>query len=80
MDEGKDQDMEPEEPSQDGFPDGGLFDPDQTLPYIWGDDPDMTVPMLFGDNSLSEDSHLVENTPSPIQYTTWRLRFWLTKN
>ena len=61
MDEEMGQNMEPEELSQDSFPDGGLFDPNQTLPYMWGDDPDMTLPMLFGDDSLSEDSHLVES-------------------
>ena len=36
MDEEEGQDIEPEELSRDGFPDGGLFDPDQTLPYMWG--------------------------------------------
>ena len=35
-DDGEDWDMEPEEPSQDNFPDGGLFDPYQTLPYMLG--------------------------------------------
>ena len=39
--------METEESSQDGFPDGGLFDPDQTLPYMWGNDPDPTLPFMF---------------------------------
>ena len=65
MDEEEGQDIEPEELSLDDFPDGGLFDPDQTLPYMWGDDPDMTLPRLFGDDGLSEDSHLVENTSDP---------------
>ena len=36
MDEEEGQDIEPEELSLDDFPDGGLFDPDQTLPYMWG--------------------------------------------
>ena len=36
-----------EEHSQDDFPDGGLFDPDQTLPYMWGNDPDTTLPSVF---------------------------------
>ena len=30
-----------------------------------GDEPDITLPMLFGDNSLSDDSHFVENTTGP---------------
>ena len=42
-----------------------MFDPDKTLPYMWGDDPEMTLHILFGDDSLSEDSHLVENTSDP---------------
>ena len=54
-----------EESSQDGFPDGGLFDPDQTLPYMLGDDPDMTLPVLFSDDGLAEDSNLVEDISDP---------------
>ena len=65
MDEEEGLDTEPEEISLDDFPDGGLFDPDQTLPYMLGDDPDMILPMLFGDKSLSEGSDLVENDPNP---------------
>lgn len=63
MDDVESQNSEPDEPGQDDFPNDGLFDPDQTLSYMLGDDPDMTLPMLFGDNSLSYDSHLVEDTP-----------------
>ena len=61
MDDVESQDKEPGGPGQDGFPNGGLFDPDQTLLYMLGDDPDMTLPILFGDNSFSDDRHLVEN-------------------
>ena len=54
--------MEPEEPSQENFPDGGLFDPDQTLPYMLGDDPDMTLHTLFGETTPSEEDDMVEST------------------
>ena len=54
--------MEPEEPSQDNFPYAGLFDPDQTLPYMLGDDPDMTLFTLFGESTPSEEDDMVENT------------------
>ena len=56
---------EPEEQSRDSFPNGGLFDPGQTLPYTWGDDPGMTLPYLFGGQdsfSLLEDVDLVEGS------------------
>ena len=62
MDDVESQDKDPDGPGEDSFPNGGLFDPDQTLPYMLGDDPDMTLPMLFGDNSFSDDRHLVEDT------------------
>ena len=61
-DDGEDWDMEPEEPSQDNFPDGGLFDPDQTLPYMLGDDPDMTLHTLFDKSTPSEENDMVEST------------------
>ena len=54
--------MEPEEPKQDNFSDGGLFDPNQTLPYMLGDDPDMTLHTLFGLSSPSEEDDMVEST------------------
>lgn len=70
MDDVESQDKEPDGPGEDSFPNGGLFDPDQTLlfdpdqtlPYMLGDDPDITLPMLFGDNSFPDDRHLVEDT------------------
>lgn len=70
MDDVEGQDKEPDRPGEDSFPNGGLFDPDQTLlfdpdqtlPYMLGDDPYITLPMLFGDNSFSDDRHLVEDT------------------
>ena len=60
-----DSEMELEMPSPDSFPDDGVIEPDQSLPYMWGDDPGMTLPMLFGEHDLSEDSHLVGNTACP---------------
>ena len=54
--------MEPEKPSQDNFPDGGLFDSDQTLPYMLEDDPDMTLHTLFGESTPSEEDDMVEST------------------
>ena len=47
MEEEMGPETELEEHSQDDFPDGGLFDPDQTLPYMWGNDPDITLPNMF---------------------------------
>ena len=52
--------MEPEEPSQDNFPDGGSFGPDQTLPYMLGDDPDMTLHTLFGESTPSEENDMAD--------------------
>ena len=47
IDEEMSRGIEPDEPSQENFPDGGLFDPDQTLPYMWGDYPGPTLPCMF---------------------------------
>ena len=43
LDEDASREMEPVALSQDSLPYVDLLDPDQTLPYMWGDDPDMTV-------------------------------------
>ncbi|MCG8048702.1 MAG: DDE-type integrase/transposase/recombinase, partial [Candidatus Thiodiazotropha endolucinida] len=56
MTAGENENEDPEESSQDRFPDGGLFDPDQTLPYMWGDCSDMPLPYLFGEDSQTFDS------------------------
>ena len=70
MDEEESRDSEPDEPSQDNFPDGGLFDPDQTLPYMWGDDPDPTLPCMFDEDPLPVDppeTQLLSDTDSSSQ-------------
>ena len=54
--------LEPEEPKQNNFLDRGLFDPNQTLPYMLGDDPDMTLHTLFGVSTPSEEDNMVEST------------------
>ena len=73
LDEVASQEMDPDVPSQDSLPGGGLFDPDQTLPYMWGDDPDMTLSCLFDgqdripnrtDSSLVDDTTDITNIPS----------------
>ena len=70
MDEEVSRDSEPDEPSQDNFPDGGLFYPDQTLPYMWGDDPDPTLPCMFDEDPLPVDppeTQLLSDTDSSSQ-------------
>ena len=65
MDDVESQEKEPDGPVEDSLSNGGLFAPDQTLPYMLvggGGDPDMTLPMLFGDNPFSVDRHWVEDT------------------
>ena len=54
--------MEPEEPSQDNFPYAGLFDQDQTLPYMLGDDPDMTLHTLFDEGTHFGEDDMVDST------------------
>ena len=45
--------MEPDELVQDDSQGDEQFGPDQTLPYMLGDDPDLTLPYMFGDESIS---------------------------
>ena len=69
MDEGVSREIEPDEPGQDNFPDGGLFDPDQTLPYMWGDDPD-PLPCMFDEDPQTIDpseTQLLSDTDSSSQ-------------
>ena len=64
------QDIGPGEPSQDDFPDGGLFDPDQTLPYMWGDHPDPALPNMFEEDLQPVDppgSQFLGDTDSSSQ-------------
>ena len=64
------QDIRPGEPSQDDFPDGGLFDPDQTLPYMWGYDPDPALPSMFEEDPQPVDppeSQFLGDTDSSSQ-------------
>ena len=58
------------EVSQNDFPDGGLFDPDQTLSYMWGDDPDPTLPSMFEEDPQPADppeSQFLGDTDSSSQ-------------
>ena len=54
------QNFELKEPSQDGFPDGGLFDSYKTLPYLLGDDPDTTLSVCLVTIALLRTSVLLE--------------------